>query len=413
MLKFCCIIYIFFINTLAQWSLLRPESPPNLTTGPNAQINKTTLSPTWCFDGSMYVLNDHMWKYEIESDRWLWQPEVPIPKRYGAAYWTIRDTFYVYGGMTDNGTVLSDMWTYNPKTRESLLIHPGSEETAYGTSFWTHEQSNRLYLWGGGHGLRAFDVSTNQWIQITHSGTPDNGFFGSATNGGYLYINDRLWQLDMSTYTWNQLPTGVVVPPGPNRIYHTIWTIGGTLYLYGGVSGSKVYSDTWKYTNGQWIDMSTVYAGKSPKDISQFSTCGSLYLFLGAVWTFGNANDLTILQKVENGLQSAVLWAFAATILSGLVFIGLFSLAFILCVKRCMKKKNSIPMQPLNDNFQLYFYTFVVPQHPPFNSFSPPPSPNTMTGLFFIVFSIVFKFKRAVATTTNELSIDSPVFAEA
>lgn len=352
------IIFVFLSLSVGQWFLLRPDSPPNLSTGPNAQPNKTTMSSMWCLNNDIYLFNEHMWKYEIDTNRWLWQPEVPIPKRRGAAYWTIRDSFYIYGGMGENNTVLNDMWIYNPKTREATQIESGSDIPSYGTSFWTHEQSNRLYLWGGGYGLRAFDVSTNVWTQITSQGSPDNGFFGSAASGGYLYANDRLWRLDTSTYTWNQLSTGVVTPPGPNRLHHVIWTVGDVVYLFGGVSGSKVYSDTWKYSNNQWIDMSPAYLN-GPKDIQQFSTCGSLYLFLGEIWTFGNSKDLTILQKLEAGLQSAALWAFFATIFSGLVFTGLFGLLFILCVRKCIRNRRTQFMQPIGqpkvneDDFQL------------------------------------------------------------
>lgn len=342
------IIFLLISLSFGQWVMLRPDSPPNLSTGPNAQLNNTEMSSTWCFDNSIYVYNDHMWKYEIDSNRWLWQPEIDIPRRKGAAYWTIRNLFYVYGGMSiENGTVYSDMWVYNPKTREANQIESGSDIPSYGTSFWTHEQSNRLYMWGGGHGLRAFDVSTNSWIQITHSGSPDNGFFGSATTGGYLYINDRLWLLDTSSFTWNQLSTGVVVPPGPNRMHHAIWSVNGVIYLYGGVSGSKIYSDTWKYVDNQWIDMSATYFS-SPKDLSQFSVCGSLYLFLGEVWTFGNAKDLTILQKLENGLQSTSLWAFFATVISGIILISLYGLAFVLCLRKCIRNRRQQYMQPIN-----------------------------------------------------------------
>jgi len=343
---FLMLIFLLLLPSFAQWVLLHSESPPNLSTGPNAQPNTTTLSPTWCLNNNVYVYSEHMWKYEVDSNRWLWQPEVNIGKRHGAAYWTIRELFYVYGGMSENGTIYSDMWVYNPKTREANRIEAGSDIPSYGTSFWTHEQSNRLYMWGGGHGLRAFDVSTNLWTQIEHIGTPDNGFFGSATTGGYLYINDRLWKLDTSTFTWTQISTGIVTPPGPNRIHHTIWTIGDSLYLYGGLSGSKTYSDTWKFSNNQWIDMSAVYFS-SPKDLSQFSTCGSLYLVLGEVWSFGNAKDLTIFQKLESGLQSAALWAFFSTVISGLIFIGLFGLAFILCVRKCLRNRQTKYMQPM------------------------------------------------------------------
>lgn len=315
----------------------------------------------WCVDSDVYLLTTHLWKFETRTMRWLWQPEVQIPLRTGAAHWTIRGTMYVYGGRNQ-----SDMWSYNPRTRTATLI--GSYAPTEGAAYWVHEQSNRLYIWGGLSDpsllLRAFDVTTNVWHNVAYTGGgPDpTPYFGSATTNGvntvYVYSNDRLWALDLSTFVWTQSTVGITTPPGPSRMYQVMWASN---MLYGGSSGSKVYSDTWRYDKNQWTLLSN-NVGPLPRQ--RFSTCtnvnGSLVLFggdqdLNDLWVYGPVTELTVFEKLEQGLKSAVLWSFASAVLSAFVLLCFTSIGVFACVRRCKSKRggglsSSVKLSAGNDN---------------------------------------------------------------
>jgi len=339
------LLYVAF--ALAQWSQLSQNGPALLTTDPNAMPDATSLAPMWCVNSDVYVLTTHLWKFETTTSRWLWQPDSFIPLRTSAAYWTMRNILYLYGGLDANGTVLSDMWSYNPLTRVPTYI--GSYLPVSGAAFWIHSQSNRLYVWGGGVQLRAFDVTTNQWSDVAYTGGgPAQTAYGSATIAGnvaYVYNGDKLWSLDLSTFVWKQSMVGITAPPGPSRIYSTLWASPNVM-LYGGSAGSQIYSDTWSYASNQW-NLLTNNVGPSPRQ--RFSTCvnvnNSLVLFGGDLsndlWMYGPKTDLTLLQKLEVGLQSAVLWSFASAILSALLLLCFTLLGIFLCLKSCRNRRNA------------------------------------------------------------------------
>ncbi len=347
------ILFLLLSISLAQWTLLDKSDPPHLTTDPSAQPNSSSLSPMWYSStGSLYLLNDRMWKYEIDGSRWIWMPEVDIGDRSAAAVWTIRGLFYIYGGTNDNGT----MWTFDPISRHANQINSGSGPSAVGSSYWTHAQSNRLYLWSDGL-LRAFDITTNTWSTITYSGNPEITPYASATyldGNVYLYVNDRLWKMDLSTFAWTLAPQeGILSPPGPGRIKHTLWSIGDALYLYGGVSGSKIYGDTWRYVGSSGWTLITNKGSVTPvrEGFASAKSENALFIFGGGIsssssgtdlWAYGTITELTILERLENGLKSSIVWAFAACVTSGLILAILIMLIFFICVRSCIiRRKNA------------------------------------------------------------------------
>lgn len=364
------ILILLLLATAAQsqWLLLDEDSPPLLTTDSSAKPNSSQSSPMWSNGKNLYLLNDHMWKYEIDGKRWLWQCPTGIKERKFAASWTMRGIFYVYGGQSMDGIALNDMWKYNPKTREAVqLLSPSAGRV--GASFWTHEQSNRLYILGGVDGnstassaqLYAFDIISELWSQVQYTGTPDLLPFASATllnDQVFLYSNDRLWRLDMQTFTWSQVTVvGAVNPPGPVRIHHILWSDGSALYLYGGESGSKLFGDLWCGAIGP--DHSCTWTHQSEKILPParaypshtVDAFGSLFINSGSpdnndLWGFGPISELSLLEKLENGLQSAILWSFISAVIGALLLFIMFLLVLFICVVRCArsKKNNDVPL---------------------------------------------------------------------
>lgn len=348
-------VLFFLAVASAQWILLEKSSPPLLSPDPDAKPAPAKSAALW-FDGEddVYLFNGHMWRYEIDNKRWLWEPEPPVSNRSDAAYWTIENKFYLYGGRqhADN-TILGDMWTYEREKRTFTRILEKSLPCE-GAAFWKHETTNRLYMWGGtcNATLRAFDINTNTWTENvpTHdggNGIPKPAKHASATLGpkdtAYLYTDDKLWQLDMLKFTWTQSPIKDKAPPGPQRTYQSLWTSAdGDIMLYGGRAGSKNYVDTWRYAGGQW-NLEDVGNGPSPRYGS--ATCtdfsGNLLLFgpPNDLWKYGKFTVRNIFQLIEWKLDSATLAASVAAVMSSFVFFGIVIVSLVFCVRRCIKRK--------------------------------------------------------------------------
>ena len=367
----------------SQWSLVDPAGAPLLTTDPNAQIDNYAQIPMWCVGSNLYLYGSdgHMWKYEtLETSRYIWMPNVTIPPRTSAMAWTLRNVMYVYGGLDSiSSSALNDLWSYSDSTRTATRLVDGDAPT-YGAAYWIHPQANRLYIWGGvtnsSQSIRAYDVTTGQWATVTSNGasTPPIMPYASATisNDGYttyLYVNDHLWELDMSTFTWSlAVISSTSNPPGPNRRNHVLWPspVDDSIYLYGGVAGSLVFGDTWNYSpNSKMWRLVTGPQVINPSPLRQdFSTCvntnNSLYLFGGTnaptndLWLQGPVPSQPILRRLELGLYSATVWAFISAVLSGMVVFTFLILLLYLAIRAC-KRRMSKKARPLAspDNLNL------------------------------------------------------------
>lgn len=355
-------LFIVLALGKTQWFLLEKDRPPLLSPGPDATPRATTAAVAlWCetSDDVIYLLdNQDTWRYELSNKRWLWQPPSPaVRNRTNAAYWTVGASLYLYGGM-DGSTILNDMWVYDSIARTYTQIQSGTGLPCYGSSFWKHETTNRLYMWGGCNGstgLRAFDLNSQQWTENIPdhddgNGKPTPARFMAAALGAndlvYLYTDDKLWTLDMLQFKWNQAPTdNGSSPPGPQRTHHIMWMgQDQSIMLYGGKSGSKEYTDTWSYKKDQW-KIEDIGNGPSPRIGA--TTCvdksGDLVLFGGGdtndLYKYGDITVQTVFELIEWKLDSATLTASVAAVFSALVFFGLVVLALYVCVRHCVKKR--------------------------------------------------------------------------
>lgn len=374
MVKF---ILLFLISSsLGQWNILDPNSPSRIETGPLAQITPSMGSSMWCMNSDdMYVLtNDNqMWKFEKEDKRWLWQPNLPttMSPRSDAAYWKMRGKFYVYGGIYSDQS-LDDMWTYDLTLRDFVLetAIASSPGPCYGTTFWTHEPSNRLYLWGGmcknvtNDKVYSYDTTLRVWnIANVGSAGPEGSLYGAVVMSGslaYIYTNDQLWSFDMQTGRWTIIPAAIM-PFGPNRTRMALWSTidGENLMMYGGQSGSKMFGDTWSYTlaTNSWRIKSTdgpiprtgmSYCIDSNGYMNMFGGNDGLYV-LNDLWQYGPFTVKTVVDMVQWKLDSATImatWAAAAST----ILLGLFCVLLIgFCARKCMQKKSEkYPLGNLN-----------------------------------------------------------------
>jgi hypothetical protein len=337
-----------------------PDSPALIVQGPNAQPPLSTLPAVWCSDteqGVIYTFNHlgQVWRFEVESKRWIWQPDTSVQLR-PMAYWDIQNKFYLLANQ-------SNFYYYDLNTRDFIQLPSFPGISLSYPSFWTHESSNRLYLLNG-QALYAFDVHSNTWSEITMQagpqGLPPSPYVNvSAVLNAqtvYLYIEDKLWEMDLTSFKWMQSPIKTSTPPGPLRINYNLWRDSdkNQLLLFGGISGSKIYGDTWAYSlNGkEWRQISES-GGPSMRWGSSLCTdemTNYVYLF-GAdghndMWQYGPFTAKNVFEMIEWKLDSATLAATIAAIMSTFVFIGLVILAIAYCVSRCRNRRRdkAIPL---------------------------------------------------------------------
>jgi hypothetical protein len=346
--------------TSAQWTLMDSDAPAYISQSPLAQPPLYTLPAVWCSEteqGVIYTLNNlnQVWRFEVESKRWIWQPDATTITQSPVASWTIQNKFYLLV------TNASQFYYYDLDTRDFNPLPSYPRMIQPYPAFWTHQASNRLYLLNGAD-LSAYDVHSNTWtdipMQLANAG-PTSFVNVSAVLSGqmvYVYIEDKLWEMDLTGFKWTQSPIKTSTPPGPLRINYNIWKSAKSndLILFGGISGSKLYGDTWSYSldNKEW-KMISENGGPSMRwgsgqclDIST----GYMYLF-GAnghndMWQYGPFTAKNAFEMIEWKLDSATLAASIAAIMSTLVAVGLLILAIGYCVYRCKKRRiaRSIPL---------------------------------------------------------------------
>lgn len=375
---------------IGQWTQVKQSAPTQYTVTKSAQPSPMFTPITFCEGTSlMYNLGgSEMWIYEQDEQRWLWQPNLPtdFKPRNQAAYWYMGGELYLFGGITDTQMIMGDLWIYKTKTRvfEPIIVEgrvkPGN---CYGTTYWTHYPSNRMYLWGGTCDnnenttqLFAYDLTENQWHNVMTEGNgPKNGKNGAAVVSRsetevFIYVNDQLWMLDLTTFEWSN-QGNANTPPGPNRRYMKLWqsTTDDSILLYGGIAGGKIFGDTWNYhpVTNMW----TAQSNKGPAPRYAFGTCvnsnGYLYLFGGTnqeengetqavfndVWQYGPFNVKNVIDQIQWKLDSSTLFSTIAASFSGITMLILCLIILVNCLKKCINRKRKTNI--LNSNQKVYY----------------------------------------------------------
>uniref|UniRef100_UPI00398F2B85 kelch domain-containing protein 1 isoform X2 n=2 Tax=Pristiophorus japonicus TaxID=55135 RepID=UPI00398F2B85 len=247
-------------------------------------------------NNEVYLPNDEIWVYEIESGIWQRQPmkgELPRPMS-GSCAACLNGVMYIFGGYDDLGysnelycvnlQVKDDMFTWkklsnyqgNPPTpRDKLSCWVYKDKLIYfggygckkiselNDSFDVNEASwEEEMFWGWNYDIHVFDPSMNIWYQPATKGVPPRPRAAHACatlgNKGYLFggriletrIND-LHCLDLDTWTWSgEITVKGVRPQG--RSWHTLTPVtDDQIFLFGGLSAeSQPLSDAWIYSVG-------------------------------------------------------------------------------------------------------------------------------------------------------------------
>ena len=174
----------------------------------------------------------------------------------------------------------------------------------------------------------------------------------------YIYTQDKLWQLDMSTFAWQQSPVeSGSNPPGPLRTSYTMWW-QKNLMLFGGVAGSQVYGDTWRYNGKNWEQLS---GGNAPTPRYAASGCitqqGYLYLYGGSnnndLWQYGPFSASNVIDRIDWKLDSATIMSTLSFVMSALIVVAILTfvvtktIQYLWRTKCCREKLSTVQFTEL------------------------------------------------------------------
>jgi N-acetylneuraminic acid mutarotase len=194
------------------------------------------------------------YKYSPKTNTWTKLKDFPGSARRGAISFSAKGKGYILGG--DNGSLLNDLWEYNPITDSwSETSGTGSFNGRKRKNGFTFTIGNIVYIGGGvNNGVYlndcwAFDANANTW---TEKGKINN-------NSGDSYDDD---------YT---------IP----RAYGVTFVISGKGYVTLGSNGSLL-TDTWEFnpTDGLWT-RKTYFEGTARNYASSFSVANRGFVLCG------------------------------------------------------------------------------------------------------------------------------------
>lgn len=286
----------------------------------------------------------------------VWSQDGPPPRfQHTAIYDPITDVMVAFGGNTDTGTLLNDLWNLVgafPANSKTFLTETWTQVSATGTpptARFGHTAvydpvSNRMMVFGGSLNTASTSCTndfwildsansanaTPTWIKMTASGTLPGArtghkavydtttnsmiLFGGSDCAGHYYSD--LWVLSgangqSGTPRWSQLTPST--SPGARQQCGMVYdTPNNIAIIYGGDKGSisTPYGDVWTVSNANGTGGTPVWtqlnpAGKIPTARTQLSatldpTTNRMTVFggvkgthiAGDTWVLVNANGL-------------------------------------------------------------------------------------------------------------------------
>lgn len=202
----------------------------------------------------------------------------PCPEgRYGHSAVIIGSKFYIFGGQTDNGRFMNDLWSFDLHKLKS------------GAPKWQRAEfppSARVPSERTGHTVVTFK---------------DAIYVFGGTDGQYHY-NDT-WKLDVSTGTWKELDCIGYIPLP--REGHAATLVDDVMYVLGGrgVDGKDLDDlAAFKISNQRWYmfqNMGPAPAGRSGHSMASWQ--GKVYVLGGESYTSARPDDPSIVHVLDTG----------------------------------------------------------------------------------------------------------------
>ncbi|WAQ83086.1 hypothetical protein PtA15_3A453 [Puccinia triticina] len=221
-------------------------------------------------DDGLYLLN-------LSTREWTRvKVSGPCPEgRYGHSAAILGSKFYIFGGQTDNGRFMNDLWSFDLHKLKSGA--PRWHLTEFPTT--AHIPSERT-----GHTVVTFK---------------DSIYVFGGTDGQYHY-NDT-WKLDVATGTWKELDCIGYIPLP--REGHAATLVDDVMYVLGGrgVDGKDLDDlAAFKISNQRWYmfqNMGPAPAGRSGHSMASWQ--GKVYVLGGESYTSAKPDDPSIVHVLD------------------------------------------------------------------------------------------------------------------
>jgi len=365
---------MFFACTRGQWFKINNGGLTHFTTEPDAMPPGRRDGLLWCHEDDLYLyggsdgsktpLND-FWKFETESNRWLWMPDPPLNlgNSISHATWTALGRLW----LLDGGFI----WSFHPLTRQ-WKQEAAVPEFNSGTVAWMHLRADTAYIYGSSNSSNAvemysFNVETKVLDLVDDIGNAKpklDGLVAFGEDEGIVYVfQDRLYTFDLATSQWHSNTTftdmrqDAALWVGPDQ---------ARLLLFGGKIGADVLADPREYVmeTKEWRPYSK---GGGPSPRWGMMTCtdrrGSTFLFGGTeqdidkvnndLWKFGPLDKQNFLDVLNFQLNALSLSSYLAALFGIFCFTILISFCFYFCVKKCRErcddKRILFQMRPSKD----------------------------------------------------------------
>ncbi|CAN5461455.1 hypothetical protein BH11BAC1_BH11BAC1_01790 [soil metagenome] len=233
----------------------------------------------WMYGGysnlTMVFLAD-FWKYSLATNEWTWMGGDTLPNSTGfhgtlgvpsplnhppastenACTWVVNDDMWFYGGMTQGGSYIGDLWRYNIPSNEWTWM---KGDTAYGAMpvYGTKGVSSPTNFPGGRMCYSRWqDLNNDFWIFGGTSivGVQNDLWRYSIATNEWTWMNGPNTSGDAGSYGTRCIPDITNRPPARTEARAT-WTDDcGVFWLFGG-SGGGMESDLWRYdkNSDMWI----------------------------------------------------------------------------------------------------------------------------------------------------------------
>lgn len=233
-------VYLFGGYENATASVKRLEGAADISAGDGpAPLRKAgAVNDLWKFDG-------HNWERIADN--------APLAPRYLHTAIAYKNKMYVFGGLTNSTTYLSDMWSYSSDTNSWEEVQQKGNAKPQGRS--------------------------NHSATVTEDGSMI--VYGGKTLGGQA--DPYAWKFDFATETWTRKSAN----PAGSRDCQGATTIGNKMYVFGGNSGSAKTNDVFGYdpASDAWAKVTTQGTPPDSRAFSATTTEGSSF------YIFGGEND--------------------------------------------------------------------------------------------------------------------------
>lgn len=217
---------------------------------------QAALNDTWAFSGGHWTqLHPHI---------------SPAPRlQMGMAYNGASGRVVLFGGLALNGYNFNDTWTFYNGNWTNITTIAGTPPARHNPAMTWDGKDGYVLMFGGSH----------------------------RANGGQPVIGDT-WKF--AGGFWSQIGTcggpsqpgcGAAAPPPRYQEAATYDATDRYVLLFGGSTGSVLFSDTWTYVNGTWTNL-TAGTGASPRP--NVGAAMAFFPALGKVVLVGGENATSV-----------------------------------------------------------------------------------------------------------------------